>query len=70
MSFAVKLKETAGRKERQGKIKECVIKSPSNSFALLASLAVKLKETTLLKLLKIWYNRVKEACYVYNDYDK
>ncbi|UTY25140.1 hypothetical protein E4N78_05400 [Treponema denticola] len=29
-----------------------------------------MKRNALLKLLKIWYNRVKEACYVYNDYDK
>ena len=47
---AVKLKETAGRKERQGKIKECVIKLPSNSFALLVSLAVKLKKNCSYKI--------------------
>jgi len=70
VSLAVKLKKLKGRKERQGKIKECVIKLPSKFFALLASSAVKLKKTALLKLLKIWYNRVKEAFYAYNDYDK
>ncbi|UTY23629.1 hypothetical protein [Treponema denticola] len=42
---AVKLKKPLRPQERQGKIKECVIKSPSKFFALLVPFAVKLKET-------------------------
>ena len=56
---AVKLKETAkAARNAKGKIKECVIKLPSKFFALLASLAVKLKKTALLKLRKLWYNKL------------